>query len=386
MEKTKLEPNLENYDVNVEKRPLRVLMHAWYASPAWDIYETLRNKYGAYVFWVGNGVPVDDIDGIDGLNTGKLPQHPVKQFRGPEGLVDFSEHRYSLQSILDMHRGVFDMIVHVQDWWYPEASIERSPIPYFYYFTEPFAPRIPKCAWHVFSTTPSMTELAMNQEGSRFTYSTLPWALRSEFQNQGIGRDRPIKCGFAGKIYSPGLYEDRKKIIFRVKELLGNDFVGHWIGKAMVNDVGLPIQDIDEKTGQPRRDKDGLILQKYEGTEGDGRLDIPEYLEFMEKCQFGINVPTRWGLNFRDLEVPAAGAELLTIKTRDAKDYGFIDGENCHFYKSPEEAAELVRNGYDRKIASAGWDLVRTRHNWNQWGNKFMAVVAPIIKPEVFDW
>jgi len=405
---------------------MRILYIGYNCSPNEEYVQRLRMA-GHYVFWVGQG-PTNDASRqtgnilyqgiIDALEAGDdkglnvmleqlkrfsegLKVRPeldliqieghARVYEGPMGLVPVTTIERRFRDLLgligeDMDSiGMnFDVVFHTAN-WIDFTDLEKSPIPYVYFASEPFYPIVPKCAWEVVTPTRVYTDYLQAQHGGRYKkYHVLPWAFRDQMRyvsnetmlkagpdpatkksNFFLAKNRPVGCAWAGKINGYKFYEKRKQFVLKMEELLGDAFEGHWVtGRLLVN------EEIGEK--------------RLEAERGRGHLHPYEYAQILVKSQYGLNVPTQFGPNFRDFEVPGCGAVLLTnnikhpileeqegtegfdpkIRVSEMEWIGFRDGENCIFYNSPEEAAEIVKTGYNEDISVHGWYFINQKHTY----------------------
>lgn len=323
-------------------RPMRILMIGWWAATTRGfLFELLRQHHEVtFAGQVQSDLTVNDKK-IPTLPLGAMPIYNVRQ-AGPLGTQSIPTHRVKLTSLLNILGYDFDLILHCQNWIDVEHD-ERSPIPYYFYFTEGFTPRIPRCAHRVFVPNEPMARIAKATYHSPYKVSYLPHMLPHQFSNMPFVPDinkRPVLCSFAGKIHHfQDLYNKRRDLVLELASKLGDDLEGHW------------PRNPDEVGGKPR-----------EPERGKGWLNGWEYRALLLQSQFVFNVPTPLGINMRDLEAPAAGACLLTKKTPDHEKLGFRDRYNCFFYDTVDEAIEIIRSGYDPLVAYNGYLLVNANH------------------------
>jgi len=329
------------YEIFKEPRKTKILLIAWNVHPGKDfalIFDQMKN---VELTWIGQDDP--NIPSYLRPNL-DLRRIPVKQFiyNGPLGSVPLAIRRFSLKSLLDLFGYDFDLILHLQDWTV-FTDVEKSPIPYIYYHSEPFYPEVPFCAWKVVASTQYELLYLQRKYGSRFKYDYLPFALRNDLIRRDVNEEkRDIPASFAGELFHfDQMYNERREIVQYLEKTIPEKFESHYLGPY------------GENTKDPRE-----ILA------GKGRLDGEEYPNLLLKSQIGLNVPTGDNCNFRDFEVPGLGALLLTKESTDLRLLGFKDGINCIFYKTKEEAEEVIRNGYDPEIAQAGYFHVITDHTY----------------------
>jgi hypothetical protein len=307
--------------------------------------------WGCDVWWIG--------DGARDLNLANIPAHPINYYESPMGPVSLFERRLSMNTLLDLFGDLqFDMILHTQDWT-KITGYEKSPIPYVFYHTEPFYPHgVPNAAWMVACPSSSLIEQTKNWFGVRYKYTYMPHALRDDCR-QMVGRDymrfntgprtRQIPVSFSGTVYSRGIYRFRVPIVDYFRKNVPGFYFYNTTATAGGDDDGCHNYNIDAS-----------FYQKNPKT--DRRLKREAYMGMLSRSQYGLNIPTVYGPNYRDLEACAAGAVDLSLYTPDHKEYGFVDGVNCILYKTPEEAADVVARGYDREIALKGQTHVLLNH------------------------
>ena len=333
---------------NRGESPRRILFIGWWGDPANSLTEMFLRK-GCEVTWWGDGAtnmqPI-----VPGVDIHYLPCRYETVPNGPLGPCTISVRRVKLNTILELFPTRFDMIFHCQDWEIIESD-GKSDIPYFYYWTEMFVPYVPKAATHVICLNDKAVELAKLYYRNQFLYMKMPFALRegmnlyTNTQPQRFtpgGQNRPVQCSFAGKVYGFKFYEPRHEVISHLAKAVPgfkswcNSFIDPYTG------ITYPPIGVDA----------GLCWQAY--------------TDVLGRTNKGINVPTIVAPNFRDFEVPGAGAELVTQDVPGMKELGFKDGVNCHFYKTKEEAAEICKQPYDRKVAFEGHYLVHQEHTWER--------------------
>ena len=345
----KLYPKPQTAAQGVEPRGPNILLIGWVGHPAESFYHWFK-FHGCNVFWVG--------DHAADLDLQNIPSYPVNRYPGPMGLIDISERRMSLHSILDLLRDFrFDLIFHVQDWT-RFTDYEKSPIPYVYYHTEPFYPHgVPQCAWEVVCPNTTMIEQTRSYFGNKYEYGLMPWCLRDDYRQIivrnwarfAVNRRRQLPLSFAGAADGVSLYQFRLATLKYLVENLGSDFYCKVTGfRKNENRKGnVPTPMLEHNDGHEKL-----------------RLKAHAYLGMLSRSKFGLNIPTHYGTNFRDMEVPATGAILLTRDMPDLESMGFHDGENCAVYRTPEEAADIVRSGFDPNVAMRGQMNVLHNHTY----------------------
>jgi hypothetical protein len=275
----------------------------------------------------------------------------VFDYEGFLGEVPICEQRMSIKSIIDMVGYDFDVIIHFQN-WLNTTDEDKCEIPYIYYLTEPFYDVVPKSAHMVLTPAVSLTEQVKKKYGNQYKYGVLPWALRYGVhkiwkqlapQNAFDVKNRPVDACFSGKMYNYDFYTPRREFVLGVEEKIPN-FEGHWFG---------PVEDPYDMFGS-----------KAYPERGKGALNLIDYTSMLTRSKFGINYPTDFGVNYRDFEVPASGAVLLTRKNPDHKILGLKDGVNCRIYKTVDEAVEIIKDGYDLDIALEGFNHTIQKHNY----------------------
>ena len=336
--KTPVDP----YKIFKEPRKTKILLIAWNVHPGKDFAQIFDQMDNVELTWIGTDDPNTPCYLRPDLN---LQNIPLRQFvyNGPFGSIPLAIREISLKSILDLFGYNFDLIFHIQDWTIITDK-EKAPIPYIYYHSEAFYPEVPFCAWKVIASTRFELNFLSRKYGYRFKYDYLPFALRNDLIRRDINeKKRTIKGSFAGELFHfDQMYNERREIVqYLEKQFIQENFETHYLGPY------------GEDSKEPRE-----ILS------GKGRLCGEEYIDLLLKTQVGLNVPTGDNCNFRDFEIPGLGALLLTKETTDLKNLGFKDGENCIYYKTKEEAEEIIKNGYDPVIAQAGYLHVITNHTY----------------------
>lgn len=343
-----------------EPRKTKILLIAWNVHPGKDFAQIFDQMDNVELTWIGTDDPDTPCYLRPDLN---LKNFPVRQFiyNGPFGSIPLAIREFKLTSLLDMFGYDFDLILHLQDWTIFTDKV-KSPIPYIYIHSEAFYPEVPFCAWKVIGSTQFELDFLRRKYGSRFKYDYLPFALRTDLIRHDVNeKKRTIKGSFAGELFHfDQMYNDRREIVQYLEKAIPNDFQSHYLGP-----YGKNPED-------PRE-----ILA------GKGRLCGKEYTELLLKTQIGLNIPTGDNCNFRDFEVPGLGALLLTRESTDLKQLGFKDGENCIYYKTKEEAEEVIKNGYDPEIAQAGYLHVITNHTYFKRMHELTDMMREYCKVEI---
>lgn len=316
-------------DIEFEPRRPRVLFIGSGRTTPSRHWLTALREAGYDVFHVGE--VSRDLD-ISNISVSRA------SFSTPFGNTTATVRMIDIENLIDMIGITFDLVFHVQDHVFP-TNRRRCSIPYFYLVTEVMAPYVPSCAHVVLCATDAIKRMMVAGDNKvRQGYVYMPHAVRlHEKEPTYPSNERPILASFAGELYKfagkMDMYVNRRETVLYLEGMLGDDFSCHYMA---------------------RPDKHG----KRDLGAGRGRLGPRAYNELLRKSKIGINAGTVGGMNFRDLEVPLNGAMLVTMETPDHALMGFEDGVNCRFYETPEEALEIVKNGYDPDIARAGWELV----------------------------
>jgi hypothetical protein len=85
-------------------------------------------------------------------------------------------------------------------------------------------------------------------------------------------------------------------------------------------------------------------------------------------------------INYRNFETMGCQTCLLTSTNKHYKELGFIDGENCLVWSSPEEIKSLAEYaiGNDKKresIAVAGYELVKEKHTYKHRAHRILEMI-----------
>jgi len=325
--------------IKVPPRPARILyIGSGTTTPGITYLHALQDA-GFNIYHVGEGSRQFDITHI-----------PKKPFivRTPTGNAHVMIRNLPLKALLDMIGYEFDLIFHVQDWTY-FTDMERSPIPYFFYCTEIAYTFIHKSVWVVLAATEAIKQIVMQEapQLQGFVYHPHSVLMGHEEVKFPDMKTRTNSVFFAGEVYRLGeLYEERRKVIKFIED----------VKDASIHYLAPPGKNPQE-------------MRKAE--KGIGLLNSKQYTDFLLESKIGINIPTIGGANFRDVEVPATGAMLVTRRTPDMDMMGFEDYVNCRFYDTPDEAREIILNGYDPEIAKAGWELVVRGRRWFKHQNPY---------------
>jgi len=332
-------------DATVSKRAPRVLVIADGTTRPGKEYVDVLRAVGFDVFHFGVGSNDLDSSILPAYDTAFRASWNVRDSLGERDVPIniMSKIRYfRLKDLLSLLGKKFDLVFHVQDWQYPIDDF--VPLPYFFYCTEAMYPVAPRCCRFVFYATHAIKSMVEAGAPHVKTFAFLPHAVQTNrWSAVGLCKvnpsypktERTTKVFFAGEIYKhPGVYEERRVCVRGVKKILGSEFDAHWMG---------PIR----RSGVMREPEEGL-----------GVCGPSEYVKRLLRAKVGLNVPTAGGANFRDVEIPACGAMLVTRHTPDHDAMGFVDGVNCRFFDgTPEDAVEKI-NAYDPEIAKRGWKLV----------------------------
>jgi hypothetical protein len=284
------------------------------------------------VFWVG-----ENTQGT-GLNLVGPVVERVANDKYPEfGDIVVLRHIFSLKGLLEFLKMDFSIILHFQNWWYPD-DVEKSPIPYIYIPSEGWHPYPPKCAHACTYSSIAMRDVLEREHPNIPLVGYLPYPLNVWMEDLTEHKDeeRIYDCGFSGGLHAfDELYKERRDILFWLKyQMKGKEMKMHW----------------------PDADRIGSHYGKTIKKEGDGSLDAKDYRKFLCQCRFGLSIPTYLGTPFRDLEVMAAKGGLITKRTRDLDAMGFKEGVHYFTYETKEEIPKIIKNTkeYLRKSAAEG--------------------------------
>jgi len=339
------------------KQP-KILLIGDRSNPVDDYYEILT-KMGYYVFWVG-----DNALHFNTINFKRNVEINQCSLAYAGEAVVYTK-RFSLAALLSQIGTDFDLILQFQGWFYPN-DMEKSPIPYIYYNSEGWWPEIPKVAWKV--AVPNQTTkdlvIAQNPHIKNADISIIPFSIGGVFnaRNFVLPQKRDKLVSYAGSLYRfTLLYQERRDLLFKL--LIDPDLQDltffHW------------------EDGKP---------WNYEGPHfkcGKGALGAVDYTQLLDESEYGLNIPTRLGANFRDLEVPACGAILITKKNQDLVDMGFVHSQNCYFYQTYDELKRILEIPYSPAIAMMGYTLVNLKHRHIHRIPQFESLFAQLTGMEV---
>jgi hypothetical protein len=306
------------------------------SNPGKYYLDALKDS-GYYIFHVG--------EGSKDFDTQHLPRQQTI-VSNPQGKpVTTMIRKMNLRSLLDLIGYNFDVLFHVQDWTY-FIDHERSPIPYFFYCTEISYTYVPKNVWVALAATDAIKKEILD------AFPTIGGVIHHghsvpviKAQSIFPKKERKYLVSFAGEIYRLGeLYKERQDVVKYIKEHV-KDAQLHWLEKP---------KGINSESGNEARGIES----------GKGLLNAKQYTELLANSKIGINIPTIGGMNFRELEVPVAGAMLLSRRTIDSDIMGFEDRYNCRQFDTPEEAANIINKEYSEEIAYHGWELIINGRNW----------------------
>lgn len=314
----------------------RILVIANCQNPAVNYINLLRYlKYD--IFWVG-----ENVQGGPGLNlTNPVYEHIQNEY--PEfGPILRLEHRFSLRGLLEFLGMDFSLILHFQNWWYP-IDRDKSPVPYIYIPSEAWYPKIPFCAHYSTYSCMAMKELIQKYHPNIPLIGYLPYPL-NVWLEKPIEKEPTHKLGFTGNLHAfKELYEERREICFWLKY------------QTKKKDVALNWPDAD-RIG-PFQGK----IQK----EGKGLISAEEYRDFLVDCEFGLSIPTILGPPFRDLEIISQKRVLVTKKTRDMENMGFIEGIHYKAYDKKEEILEIIEKVDDNErkcMVNSAYNVLHMAH------------------------
>lgn len=322
----------ESFHLNLPPKQPRILLIGDMSNPVADYYELLK-KIGYHVFWAGdNAVHLNTIN-----FTSSVELNPFSMPYAGEAVVRVK--RYPIKYLLDQIGHDFDLILHFQGWFQP--SDLTCDIPYIYYCSEGWWPEIPTCATLIAvpNAQTKMLVLQANPHRSPEDISIIPFSIGALFNNRRILTNRNTEISWAGDIYRFGLlYRERREILTKLLDEKGIHIEAHWQ---------------DGKTWN---------ADHPHWKQGKGFLNAEDYTTLLDNSQYGLNIPTRLGSNFRDLEVPACGAILVTKPTPDLQAMGFEHGKNCYFYNTYDELVQILRKPFNIGIAMLGYTLVNMQH------------------------
>jgi len=334
------------FELRIPKKPLNILLigeKTTYCATTQVYYDLFLNA-GCNVTWIGKGAPDLDFTGI-----------PMKQivFNGLMGSYPVIYREFKLQSILDLFPIKFDAIIQIQDHTYFTEEV-ASKIPFIYVLNQIHYPRVSNCVTMVLGASYNTMDQLKYYLTESIPIGYLPHALNPVFQDLDKNTERSVLVSFSGELYNPAsLYMGRRETVFFLRDQLKEVFSAHWMGP-------------------PKAERE----VEY----GKGRLSQIDYRDLLLRSKFGLNCPTRSGFNFRDLEIPAAGAILLTKRNRDMEFLGFKHGLNCFFYDTKEEALEILqREPYNAEIAERGYILANQQIYQSRF-NEIMNLVQEIMK------
>lgn len=359
--------SLKNKNYTEGRSCPKVLFIGWFGDPANSLIEMFL-KHGCEVYLFMDGatnllLPYN----MPGVDIHYIPNGHFETVTGPLGDVNINTRHFKLENILADFNQRFDMIFHCQDWNIIESD-GKSDIPYFYYWTEMFVPYVPKAATHVICLNPKAVDLCRLYYRNQYIYITMPFALRECFTAMISShperftpgaQPRPLQGSFAGKIYGFNFYKDRPLIVKHLKDNVHG--FQTWCPSFKYND----------QYSAENRQLPPIGVDKS--------LSWPAYMGVLSRSKWGLNIPSPLSPNFRDFEIPACGAMLLTRETPGLKELGFKDGKNCFTYKTKEEAAEIAKHDYDRSIAFEGWYLVMQQHTWQRRFEPFWKIIEKRI-------
>jgi hypothetical protein len=303
------------FEIDVGKRKPKMLLigknQPRFTGYAPEFYSALSDSYD--ITWMGE--QAYDIS----LNSYKKDMVEYNSVLGPYRVT---KRDVSLTTILAAHNLKifdFDIILHIQDQTFFIDDFV-SPVPYLYIMNWSFYPRIMKLPSMILASTHVGMDF-VNKE-SQIPSGYLPHCLTDKYIGIKIDEfNREHLISFAGETNNMApLYYDRRVVLTYLKEMLGDAFV--W-----------PSTD-------------------------DHLLSEFEYMMMLRKSKYGINIPTKLGFSFRDLEIPACGAILITRYNRDLQKLGFKHGINCYFFNDMKEIPDLIKD-YNPTIAKKGWQLVQ---------------------------
>jgi len=333
-----------------KRNPVILYIGSGLTNPGATYLKAFRES-GFHLFHVGEGSQEYPLQA--------LPQE-VSVEENAYGRTHVRIRRLNLIQLLELLKVPFDAIFHVQDWT-DFDDWEQSPIPYFYFCTEMAQPYVPRPAQFILCATNNIMKYVKEKYPGKKGYVYHPYSIPFNKGGKFVYPDtkRDISCSFAGELYKLGpIYQDRQDVIHYVKEKV-KDAELHYLAPPN-----------PEKPNAQRKVASGM-----------GLLNADNYRSLLMSSKIGINVPTRGGFNFRDLEIPATGGMLLTHRTTDLDEMGFQDGVNCRYYDTKEEAVEILLNrdldAENKRIAEQGWELIFKGRSWwrDSVDNRFKEIV-----------
>lgn len=335
-----IEPQIPMFEYEIPELKRTILLigdPTEYCSTVQEFYRIFK-QIGYNVIWIGSSDETNYLtlnfhllDWKKGEQSGIMGTYPIR----------FKE--ISLASVLDQLHQHIDVIVHFQNNLY-FTETTPSKIPYIYICTELQLPRVPELASLVLSATRNgMKHLTYYTKGS-IPVGYLPHALSSLYFSTmpDYTINRNYICSFSGELYNPAcIYYDRIEIMHFIKDSILPKIFGNFNWMSPIHQGGVRYIE-----------------------QGMGRVSQQQYKEILYKSKIGINCPTKAGFQFRDLEIPACGAILLTKKTQDLVDLGFKHKKNCLFYTTKENCLELLDEySYDKFLSAETTAMRKDAYN-----------------------
>lgn len=135
----------------------------------------------------------------------------------------------------------------------------------------------------------------------------------------------------------------------------------------------------------PNRRRVHDVIRKMPVTSITKRVFNDEYIQTIRRSKIFVNSVCHWkSFNFKFTEVPACGTFLLTDKSRDFNNLGFIDGQHMVLYDGPKELEEKINyyleNENEREvIAAKGMHFVRECHSFKARVESMTTVLEAVL-------
>jgi len=179
-------------------------------------------------------------------------------------------------------------------------------------------------------------------------------------------RDVERNLSVSAVMHAKGWYCGRIEILENVEAIEDSYIFGAWRNsKKLFHDVYIGVYTRSKMAVNGCRIHESSVGTRYSaGTQSD----FP-YLTFT---------------NWKNVEIPACGAILLTQETEDLEIMGFRHLENCVMFDNPNEIPSIVNglledNERREKIAKAGLEHVRQHHSNEVRVQEFTKIVKELI-------
>ena len=111
-------------------------------------------------------------------------------------------------------------------------------------------------------------------------------------------------------------------------------------------------------------------------------------------ARVGLNVPSDVGtdyaydINMRTFEIMASGTPLVTFENAALRDLGILDGVHCLTYRTPDEAATLIRMLVAKPhigaaLADNAYKLVMAKHTYHHRAEALLELVRQFSASEL---